>query len=243
MKSNRIFSLIDKVIYEYNLIEDGDRILIGASGGKDSTLLCEYFSNRMKRLTGVKVNPGEARFQFKALHIQSEITQSLDKSLCVLFDKWNVPYESIEINVQERLAPGKKMSCYWCSCQRRKELFLYARENGFNKIALGHHLDDVLETLIMNSTLHGELSTMTPRLKFNKFPVTVIRPLYYVGEEMIINHAEKENWKKITCTCDFQENSDRKGARQKLEILTDHNFDTKLRLLSSLKKIKTDYLP
>ena len=137
------------------------------------------------------------------------------------------------------------MSCYWCSTQRRKELREYAIKNGYNKIALGHHLDDVLETLLMNQMQKGVLSTMPPKLKFDKFPVTIIRPLYYADEKTIIDYANQNNWKRFTCTCNYQENSTRKEARKRIQLLTDGDYRLKTQMLQSIKKqnIITDYLP
>lgn len=180
----KLSSLIDKAIFDYNMIEPGDKILIGASGGKDSTALIEYFSNRVKRKS--------CNFSYLALHIQNDFSPPLPKSILDLFSSWNVPFKSIDVDVLARLKPGRKMNCWWCSLQRRGELNEYAIKNGFNKIALGHHLDDVLETLLMNMLEKAELATMPPRLKYNKYPVTIIRPLYYASVQTIVEHAKKK---------------------------------------------------
>ena len=115
--------------------------------------------------------------------------------------------------------------------------------NGFNKIALGHHMDDVLETLLMNMLNKGELSTMIPSLKYENYPVTVIRPLYYVSESRIVDYAKEKGFYGFTCTCNYQDNSQRKAARKKLEDLTDGDLIKKEKLLTSLKNINTNYLP
>ena len=135
------------------------------------------------------------------------------------------------------------MNCWWCSTQRRTELNNYAMEHGYNKIALGHHLDDILETLLMNALYKGELSTMPPRLKYDKYPVTIIRPLCFADEQTIIAHARRCGYKSITCTCDYQNNSARKEARKKLEALTGSDTAQKRKLFESLKNIKSEYLP
>lgn len=230
-----LYSLIDKVIFDYDLIKKGDRILIGASGGKDSTALIEYFANRKKR--------PDADFEFTALNIQTEFGGALPEDIVKLFKEWNVDLKVIEIDVQERLKEGRKMNCYWCSTQRRTELNRYAMANGYNKIALGHHLDDVLETLLMNALQKGELGTMIPSLTYEKYPVTVIRPLYYAPEEVIIEHAKQRGYYGYTCTCNFQDNSTRKAAREKIRIITDGDAVLKHHLLDALKNIKTEYLP
>lgn len=235
MSNPILFKLIDKCVYDYNLIQKGDRILVGASGGKDSTALIEYFSFLQKR--------NSSDFVFTALNIQSEFGGPLPDNIVKLFDKWNVDLKVKCVDVQGRLKDGKKMSCYWCSTQRRVELINYAMEHGYNKIALGHHMDDVLETLLMNMIDKAELSTMTPLLQYQNYPVSIIRPLSYCPVETIIEHAETNGYIGWTCTCDFQSNSKRKDARKRLLALTDGNPIKKKHLFMALKNIEKDYLP
>lgn len=234
-KNLRLSSLIDKAVFDYNLIEDGDRILIGASGGKDSTALIQYFANRSKRPS--------SGFTYKALNIQTDFAPPFPKKILELFEVWGVPFESLKIDVTGRVKEGQKMSCYWCSTQRRTELINYAIKNGYNKIALGHHMDDILETFFMNMINKGELSTMIPKLKYDNYPVTIIRPLCYAAQERIIEHAQKEGFMGFVCTCDFQDNSDRKDARKKIEMLTGGDINTKERIFNALKNVNTNYLP
>ena len=118
----------------------------------------------------------------------------------------------------------------------------YAIKNGYNKIALGHHKDDILETFLMNMIEKGELSTMIPKLKYEKYPVSIIRPLCYVNEESIIEYARKEGYLGFTCTCSYQDNSTRKEARKKLDLLTDGDIKKKNHIFNSLKNVRRDYL-
>ncbi|WP_074644732.1 tRNA 2-thiocytidine biosynthesis TtcA family protein [Treponema bryantii] len=234
-KHPKLSSLIDKACFDYNLIEKGDRILIGASGGKDSTALIKYFANRAKR--------PECGFEYKALFIKSDFAPEFPEGIMAKFREWGVPFEKLNVNVLERVKPGQKMSCWWCSTQRRSELLSYALDNGYNKIALGHHMDDILETLLMNMLNKGELAAMPPRLKYDKFPVSVVRPLCYVSEERLIEQAKEEGYAGYTCTCNYQDNSDRKEARRKLEELTEGSQAKKERLFASLRNIQPLYLP
>lgn len=234
-KSPKLSSLIDKAVFDYNLIENGDKILIGASGGKDSTALIEYFANRSKR--------PDCNFEYLALNIQSDFAPSLPENIINFFTTKAVPLVTLNVNITERVKPNQKMSCYWCATQRRTELINYAIEHGFNKIALGHHMDDMLETLLMNMLNKSELSTMPPKLKYENYPITIIRPLCYVAEERIINHAKEKGYFGFTCTCSYQDNSIRKEARRLLEKLTDGSIDKKEKLFNSLKNIQKEYLP
>lgn len=234
-KSPKLSSLIDKAVFDYHLIEKGDRILIGASGGKDSTALIKYFADRARR--------PDCAFEYKALFIKSDFAPDFPEGILSIFRQWEVPFEQLNVNVLERVKPGQKMSCWWCSTQRRTELLNYAISNGYNKIALGHHMDDILETLIMNMLNKGELASMPPSLKYDKFPVTVIRPLCYVSVERLIAEAEQGGYVGYTCTCDYQDNSGRKEARAKLEALTDGDQAKKERLFASMRNIQPLYLP
>lgn len=235
MGQPKIFSAIDKAVYEYNLIEENDRILLGVSGGKDSTVLAEYLASRKKR--------GRENFSFTCLHVQSDFAMPFSESLENLFSSWGISVQKVNVDVLQRLKPGKKMSCWWCSLQRRTELNNYAIQNGFNKIALAHHLDDILETLLMNALNKCELATMTPRLEYKKYPVTVIRPLCFVDEQAIINYVKQKGYDAMTCTCDYQNNSSRKLARSRLERLTEGDVNLKRHLFSALQNVKTEYLP
>lgn len=236
MANPKLFRIIDHGVCEYSMIEEGDRILIGASGGKDSTALVEYFAARMKRRGG-------PAFEAAALHVETEIGSPLAPELTALFDEWGMPLHRVRISVQGRLKPGRKMNCWWCSTQRRTELNEFALREGFNKIALGHHLDDILETLLMNALSKGELSTMPPRLAYEKYPITVIRPLCFADIPTIVRHAEERGYKSCTCTCTFQDNSGRKDARSRLEALTGGNYSDKRRLFEALRNVKSQYLP
>ncbi|MCR5288939.1 MAG: tRNA 2-thiocytidine biosynthesis TtcA family protein [Treponema sp.] len=230
-----LFRMIDKAVYDYHLIEKGDKILVGASGGKDSTALIQYFARR-------KLRPQED-FTYTALHVQSEITPPLNTELQQLFEQWKVPVETLDVDVLHRVKPGHKMNCWWCSTQRRTELLRYALNNGYTKLALGHHLDDILETLLMNMMNKAELATMPPRLQYEKYPLVIIRPLCYAPVDIIKEHGKQEGYITTTCTCTYQDNSGRKEARSRLEALTGGDNDKKEKLFRSLRNIKKEYLP
>lgn len=233
-KAPKLSSLIDKACFDYSLVEPGDRILIGASGGKDSTALVEYFANRSKR--------PDCNFEYMALNIKSDFAPAFPQGILDLFSQWNANFKSIDVNILERVKPGEKMSCYWCSTQRRSELLKYALDNGYNKIALGHHMDDILETFLMNMLEKGNLSTMIPKMPYEKWPVSIIRPLAYVSEKRIIQHAKDTGYFGFTCTCNYQENSTRKLARKRVELLTEGDEKAKERMFAALKNVQTDYL-
>lgn len=235
MANPKLFRTIDKAVSDYNMIEDGDRILIAASGGKDSTALTEYFAARLARRKPV--------FEAAALHIATDIGSAFSPELAACFKDWGIRLTIKTISVLDRLKAGRKMNCWWCSSQRRLELSKYAQTYGFNKIALGHHLDDILETALMNALTKGELAAMPPVLRFDKFPVTFIRPLCLADIPMIVRHAYMQGYISSTCTCTYQANSGRKSARSRLDKLTDGNYALKRKLFEALRNINTVYLP
>ena len=239
MPQPKIYSFIDKAIFDYNMIPQGAKLLVGASGGKDSTLLLEYLANRLKRRNrsqdGTQDTPP---FTLGAVYIKTDFAEDFNPVLLEKIRSWGVDVETLYVNTLERVKPGHKMSCYWCSTQRRKELLAYAMEHGYDTIVLGHHLDDILETLIMNM-LHGTMLGMPPSLQYEKYPVRIIRPLSYIPVDMIKQHAQEAGWKSVTCTCTYQDNSGRKDARRRLEALTDGDNGKKKLILQALQSIES----
>jgi tRNA 2-thiocytidine biosynthesis protein TtcA len=127
--------------------------------------------------------------------------------------------------------------------QRRTELLKFAVENGFNKIALGHHLDDIIETFFMNLCEKGALLAMPIQLKYRKYPVTLIRPLALLEEKQIISCASEQNILKNACTCPYGQNSKRRDMRNKIaDFVGKDSGDIKRRILKALGEGKIDYL-
>ncbi len=237
----KLESLIDKKItksiLKYNMIQDNDRVLLGISGGKDSMLLA-YFLN--KKTKGFPV-----KFTFKGIHIQSEFGNKAEReNMEKLLKEWGVNYEILEVGVINRLKPGRKMNCYWCSTQRRTELLKYAVENGYNKIALGHHMDDIIESLLMNMALKGKISTMLPKLKYDKYEQSIIRPLSYVKESEIIKLANELEITKCTCECGYDKESTRRDMRDIINKMAETHGDIiRENLYHSMENIVDRYLP
>ncbi len=237
MPQPKVFSLIDKAIHDYNMLPDGARLLIGASGGKDSTLLVEYFAARLRRFSSA------APFSVTPLYVQSDFAPPFNAELKTLFTAWGTPLEQINVDVLARVKSGKKMNCWWCSTQRRGALLNYALEHGYTHLVLGHHLDDILETLLMNMLEKATLSTMPPVLQYDNYPLKVIRPLCYLPVSAIQAYAEEQGWQRVVCTCSYQDNSGRKAARRRLSLLTGDDDAVKMRLFRSLQHVQSQYLP
>jgi tRNA 2-thiocytidine biosynthesis protein TtcA len=230
-----LLKLAEKAVREYGLIESGDRILVAASGGKDSTAMA-YILQALRPV--LKID-----YELVAVHIASDFDVSFGKSgIADTIRGWGIPLEEVAVPVLGRLKPGRTMNCYWCSMQRRTELLRLAMEKGFNKIALGHHLDDILETFFMNMMQKGELSTMPVRLSYSKYPVTLIRPLALAEERQIIEFARSAGFSSFTCSCEYGKASKRREARAKIAALTGGSGTVKRRIFDSFSRVKADYL-
>ncbi len=231
----RISKKITKALYDFPMIAPGDRVLAAVSGGKDSTVLVSELAARCGKV-GVP-------YTIEAVHIQSDFAdQTARQFLKELEQDLKIPFHFLNIAVEGRLKEGKKLNCYWCSTQRRTELIQFAREHHFNKIALGHHLDDIIETLFMNIIYNGEFSGMPPIVPYEKYPVSVIRPLCYCEEQEIQKYIDSIGYEQYTCTCAFSKNSHRKHIRHEIEQLTGSSSALKQNIFESMRHIKMDYL-
>ena len=203
-----------KAMATYHLIEDDDRILVGLSGGKDSLLLLELLAKRAKI--------EHPRFNVEALHVRMENIQyetdtSYLQQFCDELDvRLHVRTTRFEIGspANARDARRQKQPCFLCSWMRRKEMFYLAQELGCNKIALGHHQDDILHTALMNLTFQGRFGSMPARLKMRKMPLTIIRPLCLCQEDDIRLYAEQQQYEKQIKQCPFEHDSNRTTAQE-----------------------------
>lgn len=226
----------NKCMKEYGLIEDGDRILIGLSGGKDSLALTEIIGERMK-----VYNP---RFTAVAAHISvSNIAYQSDLEYLEKYAaQFNIPFVHHVTGFDES-TDYKKSMCFLCSWYRRKALFKVALDNGCNKIALGHHQDDMLETLLMNMTFQGAICSMPPKLKLNKFDMTIIRPLGLISEAEMIQMADIRQFQKQVKNCPYEKDSHRSEMKAVLRRLEEMNPNARHSLWSSMNNIQSEYLP
>jgi tRNA 2-thiocytidine biosynthesis protein TtcA len=218
------------------MIEEGDAVLVAVSGGKDSTSLA--YDLAMKRRWW------PVRYRLRAIHIATDFCSCCKKSaLFELLASWDIEAVSIDVPVIGRLKPGRSMNCYWCSTQRRTELIRYAMAEGFNKIALGHHLDDIVETLMMNMLYKGQISGMLPNLRYRKYPISIIRPLALCEERQVIAFAQEKGFRSAACTCPYGLDSKRREARARIAELTGGSSRLKRNLFDSMSKVEEEYLP
>lgn len=186
----------------YHLLADDDHVLIGLSGGKDSLLLTELLAKRAKI--------AHPRFKVEAVHVRIEnIRYETSTDYLQRFcDDLQVPLHL----VTTRFEPSdEKPACFLCSWHRRKQIFNLAQALGCNKIALGHHRDDIIHTTLMNLTFQGRFGTMPALLKMKKMPLSIIRPLCLTDEADIRQYAELSGYEKQLKQCPYEHETYRTG--------------------------------
>ena len=203
---NAISSKIGKAIGDYNLIEDGDRILVAVSGGKDSLTLLKLLKERQKW--------APVSYGIVAAHIRTDFVCSSCVHHDILekfFRRMDVEYVFDSIRVLDR---NGKTSCFWCSWNRRKALFEMSGRLRCNKVAFGHHQDDIIETMLLNLFFQGEFSAINPRQELFNGNVTIIRPLCYVEEHQIEKFAKENGFSSQRCRCPFTQDSNRNYIKE-----------------------------
>ena len=238
-----IFSRFAKAIKTYDLIQPNDRIAVCISGGKDSMLMAKLFQE-LKRYS--KVN-----FEVKYLVMDPGYNPENRKIIEDNARALNIPINIFESDIFKSVYNVKKSPCYLCARMRRGYLYKFAQELGCNKIALGHHYDDVIETILMGM-LHGaQIQTMMPKLHSTNYPgMELIRPLYLVREDDIKAWRDYNGLHFIQCACKFtdtcttcndgQNRSKRQETKELIRELKKSNPDVEKCIFSSVENVNID---
>ena len=203
-----IWRRFTKAIREYELVQDGDKIAVCISGGKDSMLMAKLFQELSRHgkknfeVVFLVMNPGYNEINYQTIKDNAKIL--------------NVPITVFESDIFNIVAAEEQSPCYLCARMRRGYLYSKAKELGCNKIALGHHYDDVIETILMGMLYGAQVQTMMPKLHSTNFEgMELIRPLYLIREADIIHWANYNDLHFIQCACRFTEHCASCGGTEK----------------------------
>ena len=209
-----IWSRFVKAIKEYQLIQEGDKIAVCISGGKDSMLMAKLFQE-LQRHRGI---PFEVKFLVMDPGYKEENRRLIESNAAQM----NIPLNIFETNIFNAVVNIEKSPCYLCARMRRGHLYKNAQDLGCNKIALGHHFDDVIETILMGMLYGGQVQTMMPKLHSTNFAgMQLIRPLYLIREADILHWRDYNNLRFLQCACRFTEKAaseDLSATSKRLEI-------------------------
>lgn len=251
---NYISNRIGKAIADYNLIEDKDRILVAVSGGKDSMTLLKLLAERKK---WAPIN-----YELIAMHVETDFRCGgcvHTKKLKDFFDAIGVKSHFAKIRIREkglegkvgagkgregkvRGKKGKGVSCFWCAWNRRKALFTAADRLGCTKIALGHHKDDIAETLLLNLLFQGEFAAMNPRQELFGGKIVIIRPLCYVEEENMRRFARESGFPSQVCRCPNADTSKRRMMKNFIKDTEKICPHVKTNIFRSISRVKKEYI-
>ena len=232
-----------KGIKEFKMINKGDRIAVCISGGKDSMLLAKCIQELQKHSD----EDFEAEYICMDPGYSSKNRQKIQDNAKLL----GIPLNFFETQIFEAIDKVDDRACYLCARMRRGYLYRKAKEMGCNKIALGHHFDDVIETILMGMFYGTQFQTMMPKLHSTNFEgMELIRPLYFVKEADIINWREKNGLEFINCACKITEKnkaqnlenigSKREEMKRLLKQLRETNEDVDMNIYNSTKKVNLD---
>lgn len=235
-----IWNKFTKGITEYDMIQDGDRIAVCMSGGKDSMLLAKCFQELEKH--------GKKNFEVKFIVMNPGYNNENKEKIINNAQLLNIPITMFETDIFDRVENIEDHPCYLCARMRRGHLYEKAKELKCNKIALGHHFNDVVETILMGMFYGAQIQTMMPKVRSTSHPgMQLIRPLYFVKEEDIIRWAKRNNLEFIKCACKVTsktesdcETSKREEMKNLIKKLKQNYENIDVNIFNSVKNVNLD---
>lgn len=232
----KICKKVGKTICDYQLIDNNDNVLVGLSGGKDSMILLEALADRRRHLP--------IHFELFAIHVSiTNIGYKMDidylQSFC---KKLEIPLYLEESEVDLSVNP-KKTPCFICSWKRRKTIFEKSKELNCNKVALGHHKDDAIQTMLMNMIYHGSFSSLPQKLIMFGGRIQLIRPLLMIPEKELTYYANMRSFQKQERSCPYEDTTKRDTIRDLIRQLDKLNHDARKNLFRAMDNICEEYLP
>jgi tRNA 2-thiocytidine biosynthesis protein TtcA len=228
---------LEKAALDYDMIEEGDRVLVGVSGGLDSLVLLDLMRTSMVFLPS---------FSVLAVNIDLGFDQDYEtyKALEAYLKAGGYEYvmEKTDIGVFSHSDKNKKNPCFLCSRLRKKRIVEIAEDNGCNKIAFAHHKDDIIETLLLNMFYAREISTMVPNQPIFRGKFHIIRPLAYIAEELVKRYAGERDFPTMENRCPTSRTSKRVYIKNLLNELEKDNKDIRANIFKSMTHVKPEYL-
>ena len=227
-----IWRKFTKAVTIYDLIKDGDKIAVCISGGKDSFLLAKCMQEIKKH--------GKIKFELEFIVMDPGYSKENLEKVKKNADLLGIPIKVYESTIFDSLkSMDVKSPCYMCARMRRGHLYKFAQDLGCNKIALGHHYNDVIETIMLGILYNGEIVSMLPKIKSKNFPgMELIRPLYLVRESAIINWLKYNELEFINCACPLKkEDSKRAEVKELIKKLRETNKFVEYNIFKSVENI------
>lgn len=228
--------LMGKAIHKYCMTDEGDHILVSVSGGKDSMSLLWLLRERIKRLP--------IKYKITAVHVDPGFSGDNAAQMKTYFEEHGFDYRILKGDFGPKAHSPENLEnpCFLCSRVRRKYVFELAGELKCNKIALGHHKDDIIETLFINMFYSGSVSTMLPVQEFFKGRITVIRPLFMIDEHIIKRYSREMEFPVIKTGCPTSGRSRRDEINTMLHEFYKTNRKIKGNIFHALQNVKPEYL-
>jgi tRNA 2-thiocytidine biosynthesis protein TtcA len=234
--AKEIKRLMGKAIHTHRMIHDGDHLLVAVSGGKDSLSLLWLLRERIKWIP--------IQYRITAVHVDPGFGTDSAAQMAAFFSTHGFDCRVIktQIGLQAHGPDNRENPCFLCSRMRRKLLFELAGEIGCNRIAFGHHKDDIIETFFLNVFYGASISTMLPVQELFGGEFTAIRPLYLIDEDLIQRYAKAMGWERIELGCPSAGASKREEIRQMLQGLYRSNKKIKGNIFHALQNVNPDHL-
>ncbi len=231
----KIRTKVSKAITDYQLIQAGDTLVIGVSGGKDSMALLDILSNR--KLSS------PVHYDIVAVHIQlTDVPYHTDAGYLESFCKRrNIQF--VLLKDETPIIKDGKQPCFYCAWNRRRLLFEFAAQNNYQKVALGHHKDDLVETLFMNMIQHGELSAFPVKLSMFDGQFDIIRPLIYTTNNELQRYIDLIGYKPLPYDCSYAKTNRRESIKKIIKSFYQIHPNATDNIFKSIQNIDKKYLP
>lgn len=228
---------VGAALRRHRMIEDGDRVLVAVSGGVDSSVLARILAEKRRNLP--------IKFDLLACMVETDLFGHPDGGRLWLhehMDRLGVPFITRKVEVLGRMDPARRLSCFFCAMQRRKALVATALESGCTKIAYGHHMDDVIETLFLNMFYNAEISTMPARLELDDHDLVIVRPLCLTREAEVKRYAQRFEIREAVERCPHGDDGRRAAIKKMIDDMAAVDGRVRDNIAASLGRVKEGYL-